>query len=110
MGSSGVESKVDRETEIMEEMCCLEYKICDAQKFLSEVVLTEFETKWMRVATLHQGKGFGELALMSEKNGLRAARIVSIEKSSMGVITRDDYNKCLLKIEKKKRDQLFDFV
>ena len=71
-------------------------------------MLTENETIWKNVATLKQGQSFGELAIISDKNGLRAARIVSQENSYMGVITREDYKKCLMKIEKKKWDKMLD--
>lgn len=65
-----------KEIELVEEISNLEHKIVECQKFISSVVLTEFETIWKTVAQLKQGQSFGELALMDQKNGLRAARIV----------------------------------
>ena len=77
---------------------------------MSSIVLTELETIWKRVATLKAGDSFGELALIDSKKGVRAARIVCAEETAMGVIVADDYNRCLTKIEKKKRDNRIDFL
>lgn len=88
----------------------LEANIEECQAILSSIVLTELETIWKRVATLKAGDSFGELALIDSKKGVRAARIVCTEETAMGVIVADDYNRCLAKIEKKKRDKDIDFL
>ena len=77
---------------------------------MSSIVLTEMETIWKRVATLKAGDSFGELALIDSKKGVRAARIVCTDVTAMGVIVADDYNRCLAKIDKKKRDNTIDFL
>ena len=45
------------------------------------------------MAILNQGQSFGELALIDSRKGKRAARIVSIKKTSLGVIKAEDYHK-----------------
>lgn len=76
---------------------------------MSELVLTDIEIKWNRVAVLKEGSSFGELALI-DKKGLRAARIVCTTRCSMGIISRDDYDKCLAKIDKKHRSKMVNFL
>lgn len=76
---------------------------------MANLCLTEIEVQWNKVATLKEGSSFGELALI-DKKGLRAARIVCSTKCSMGIITRDDYNKCLSKIVKKMREAKVAFL
>ena len=88
----------------------LETSVEQCQAILSSIVLTELETIWKRVATLKAGDSFGELALIDSKKGVRAARIVCTDETAMGVIVADDYNRCLAKIEKKKRDNTIDFL
>jgi hypothetical protein len=45
------------------------------------------------VAILNEGESFGELALIGSMKGKRAARKVSIKKTSLGVIRAEDYHK-----------------
>jgi hypothetical protein len=70
---------------------------------MSKLCLTDVEISWNRVAHLKEGMSFGELALI-DKKGLRAARITCTTKCQMGILTRDDYDKCLAKIERRQRD------
>lgn len=60
--------------------------------------MTHYDTIYKKVATLEAGKGFGELALVN-KRGLRQATIQAEEYSYLGVISKEDFDRCLAKIE-----------
>lgn len=57
---------------------------------------------------LKAGKSFGELALI--KNRPRAATITCIEDCHFAVMSKNDYEKVLQKIELKKMQKIIDFL
>ena len=61
--------------------------------------LTDNEIVELRVKKLMTGASFGELALVS-KNGKRTASIKAENTAYLGVIKREEYNKCFTKKEK----------
>jgi hypothetical protein len=91
--------------EIKREMSEINQRLSQHEQCIAELCLSEVEIVWNRVAVLKQGMSFGELALIDRK-GLRAARIVCTTKCQMGIISKDDYDKCLAKIDKRQRDHL----
>jgi len=62
-----------------------------------------------QVVTMRQGKGFGELALKKERLMPRAATIKCIGNCHLAVMSKEDYNKVLAKIEARKLRKLIDF-
>eukprot|EP00347_Sterkiella_histriomuscorum_P010646 403375474 len=66
-----------------------------------EVVMTE-------VVQFHQGKSFGELALITNKP--RAARIKCLTDCHFAVMSKHEYNRCLAKIENKTRVMTIQFL
>ena len=66
---------------------------------------------YKKVVTLGPGASFGEFALMS-KNGVRAARITvsEDEHAHLGVLSREDYEKCLYKIDKGRHEYQIEFL
>ena len=74
-------------------------KLNEAKLTKSRLNLTSWETTYKKVATISVGSSFGELALLDSRGaGKRAATIVAEEPCFFGVITKDDFNKCLGKI------------
>ena len=76
---------------------------------IQSAVLSEQETIWNRVVILKQGDSFGELALMDTKKGRRFARITSLERTQLGVISAENYHRCLARLEQRKRNQIENF-
>jgi hypothetical protein len=64
--------------------------------------LSEFdqETWFIEVGRLKDGESFGELALLDDAP--RAATITCIEKTTVIILERKDYERVLQKIEKKE--------
>lgn len=60
---------------------------------------------------MNEGETFGELALISV-DGVRAARITTAGKdlTKFGVLSHDDYNKCLRKIDKQRQLEQQEFI
>ena len=61
------------------------------------------------MASLEEGIGFGELALL-DKRGTRAATIQAESKCFFGVISKEDFKMQLNKIEMSHKNELLDFV
>jgi len=68
------------------------------------------DQKFKEVATRGLGDSFGELALLSKQAskhqvGVRAARVVAAgDHVHLGVLSEEDYNRCLAKIEKHRQE------
>ena len=85
-------------------------KIKRLQVELNENSISEYKTTFRRVVTLKAGDSFGELALIDSRKGQRAATITCLENCTMAVINAEDYQRMLAKIEKKKRNNLVEFI
>ena len=59
----------------------------------------ELSKKYIELATLDNGKSFGDLALIGSKP--RMASIRCLEDTHFAVLSKQDYNSCLGQIEKK---------
>ena len=62
----------------------------------------------MEVVKLIAGKSFGELALI--KNKPRAATIKCLEDCHFAVMSKQDYQKVLQRIEQKNLNKIVDFL
>lgn len=81
----------------------------DFSKFkrVAEVIKLD-EIEWyVEVVRLTSGSSFGEKALID--NAPRAATITAIHPCYVAVIGRDEYKKCLLRIEQKNKALKIEF-
>ena len=80
-----------------------------AQQKKKQINLLSFDTNFKKVASLEEGIGFGELALL-DKRGTRAATIQAETNCFFGVISKEDFKMQLNKIEMSHKNELQDFV
>jgi len=76
---------------------------------IQSINLKNKDQKFKEVATRGLGDSFGELALLSKQGskhqyGVRAARVVAGDHVHLGVLSEEDYNRCLSKIEKHRQE------
>jgi len=65
---------------------------------------------YKEVAVFEAGDSFGEYALVDNKKGTRAARIVAADQCVFGVLNAENYKKSISKIEMRHRSDMVDFL
>lgn len=80
-----------------------------AQQKKKSINLSSHDTIFKKVASLEAGIGFGELALL-ERRGTRNASIKAEEKCYLGVISKEDFQLSLKKIETSQKNKVMDFI
>ena len=75
----------------------------------NELNRDKFENLLEHVVTMREGKGFGELALKREKVDRRAATIQCLEDCHLAVISKENYQRQVQKIDQRKLRKLIDF-
>ena len=63
---------------------------------------------YMQVATLDRGKGFGDLAILTNKP--RAAKVRAEEPTICVVLIKGDYFKVINQVDNLKKDEIVDFL
>ena len=77
-------------------------------KNIRERILTSEEDWFIEVSRLSSGQSFGEKALIEDAP--RAATIVAIQECFFAVIGRDDYKKCLQRIDQRSYNKKIEFI
>lgn len=99
----------EKVVEVTMGVALLQTRVKDVENIKSQINLGTHDRIFKTVATLAAGDHFGELALMNKK-GTRTARIAADKRTVLGVLSRDVYNRVLIKIEKQRKDSLCEFV
>ena len=68
----------------------------------------DFSKRYIEINTLIGGKSFGDLALIGSKP--RMASIRTIEDTHFAVLSRDDFERSLGQIERKKLNEKISFL
>ena len=71
--------------------------------------LEDMQQEWfVDCSRLTTGSSFGEMALLVDAP--RAATIVALKDCYMAVLDRQDFKRCLLKIENREKNKKIDFL